>query len=181
MQKSVRTLLFLVSLLFLYTTMYAEVKVPAEIKFNNEVYKKAYQDGNGAASNKVTEYLRSGETLEKFDKMFSIWEYPGAKDVKTFTGNLIKNPNYSNTVTPREIMENDAGTETMVSVIVTAGNVSEYNLYRILMRDGHVVTYQFSYRIYEKTGTAAYKKWIENINKNEMGWFNAMASMKDIK
>lgn len=76
MEKSIKTLVFLFSLLFSYTIVLAEVKVPSEIKFNKEVYKQAYQAGNGKTSDKVTEYLKSGETLEKFEKMFSIWEYP---------------------------------------------------------------------------------------------------------
>ena len=179
MQKSIKSLMLLFGFLFLYVTVSAEVKVPSEIKFNGEVYKQAYQDGSGKNANKVTEYLKSGETPERFEKMFSIWEYPGAKDRKIFAGNLLKNSSYK--VTPREILENNSGTETMVSLIITAGNVSEYNIYRVLMRDGHVVTYQFSYRIYENSGTAAYKKWIDTIDKNEMVWITAMSKMNDIK
>ena len=66
MEKSIKTLVFLFSLLFLYTIVLAEVKVPSEIKFNKEVYKQVYQAGNGKTSYKVKEYLKSGETLEKF-------------------------------------------------------------------------------------------------------------------
>ena len=181
MEKSIKTLVFLFSLLFSYTIVLAEVKVPSEIKFNKEVYKQVYQAGNGKTSDKVTEYLKSGETLEKFEKMFSIWEYPNAKDVKIFTGNLIRNSNTSYKITPREILENDDNTETMASLIITAGNVSEYNIYRVLIKDGHVVTYQFSYRIYDNPGTPAYKKWLESLDKNETEWFKAMVNMKDIK
>ena len=181
MEKSMKALIFLFSLLFLYTMVSAEVKVPSEIKFNNEVYKQAYQTGNGTTSDKVTEYLKSGETLEKFEKMFSIWEYPNAKDINAFTGALIKNPYSPYKIIPREIFENNTAKETMVSVIITAGNISEYNIYRVLMRDGHVVTYQFSYRVYDNPGTAVYKKWLGNIDKNESEWMAAMAKMKDIK
>ena len=181
MKKSIKTLIFLFSLLFLYTIVSAEVKVPSEIKFNKEVYKQAYQAENGKTSDKVTEYLKNGETLERFERMFSIWEYPNAKDVKIFTGNLIRNSNPSYKVTPREILENDDKTETMASLIITAENVSEYNIYRVLMRDGHVVAYQFSYRIYDNPGTPAYKKWLVNLDKNETEWFEAMANMRNIK
>ena len=181
MKKGIKTLIFLFSLLFLYTIVSAEVKVPSEIKFNKELYKQAYQAGNGTTSNKVTEYLKSGETLDRFEKMFSIWEYPDAKNVKTFTGYLIKDSNPQYKITPREILENNEAGETMASLIITAGNISEYNMYRVLIRDGHVVTYQFSYRIYENPGTPAYKKWLEKLNSNEAEWFAAMAGMKDIK
>ena len=181
MEKTIKALIFLFGLLFLYTIVSAEVKVPSEIKFNKEVYKQAYQAGNGKTSDKVTEYLKSGETLERFEKMFSIWEYPDAKNVKTFTGNLVKNSNPQYKVTPRKILENNETGEAMVSLIITAGNVSEYNIYRVLIRDGHVVTYQFSYRIYENPETPAYKKWLGKLNSNEAEWFTAMADMKDIK
>ena len=181
MKKRLNLLMVLFSMLFLYAIASADVKVPSEIKFAGEVYKQAYQAGNGISSNKVTEYLKTGETLEKFEKMFSIWEYPDAKDRKVFAGNLIKNPNTSYKVTPREILENNTDSETMVSLIITAGNISEYNIYRVLMRNGHVVTYQFSYRIYANTGTPAYRTWLETINKNETGWMTAMSKMKDIK
>lgn len=181
MAKNLKSIIILFSLLFLYTTIYAEVKVPKEIKFSGETYKQAYQAGNGATSDKVTEYLRSGETLERFEKMLSIWEYPNARDKDIFAGNLIKNPYSPYKIIPGRILENDESTETMMSLIITAESASEYNIYRILMRDGHVVTYQFSYRTYEKQGTAAYNKWIESIEKNEPDWFSAVSKMKDIK
>ena len=60
MEKSIKTLVFLFSLLFLYTIVLAEVKVPSEIKFNKEVYKQVYQAGNGKTSDKVTEFEKRG-------------------------------------------------------------------------------------------------------------------------
>ncbi|WP_434777333.1 hypothetical protein [Neisseria sp. Ec49-e6-T10] len=181
MENKFKKVILLFGLSFLCMTVFAEVNVPSQIKFGGEVYKQIYQAGNGTTSDKVTEYLIKGETLEKFEKMFSIFEYPNVKDRKKFVGLLVNNPSVPYKIIPREVFENKADTETIVSLIINAGNISEYNIYRVLMRNNHVVTYQFSYRVYEGHETAAYKKWQETIDKNESLWITAIAKMKDIK
>ena len=90
MSKKIRSLIFLLFLMMLSMITYPAVKTPSEVTFDGEVYKQAYQDGDGVKTNRVTEYLRKGENHDNYAKMIAIWEYPEVKDLEGFTGNLIK-------------------------------------------------------------------------------------------
>ena len=58
MSKKIRSLIFLLFLMMLSMITYPAVKTPSEVTFDGEVYKQAYQDGDGVKTNLVTDYLR---------------------------------------------------------------------------------------------------------------------------
>lgn len=182
MDKGFKKLAVIISLLFFHTIiLHAEIKVPNEIKFENEVYVKVFQSGDGIKTNRVTEYLRKGENLESFEKMISIWEYPQVKNMNGFADNLIRVHESAYPSMPRNVTNKQDGSESLINFIVSDGNVSEYNLFRLMMKEGHLVTYQFVNRNYNEAGSAEVRKWIKYLESEESAWIKAIEDMNYIK
>lgn len=182
MNKVLKKTAVIISLLFFHTViLQAELKVPGEIKFDNEVYVKVFQSGDGIKTNRVTEYLREGESLENFEKMISVWEYPQVKDMNEFADNLIRIHQSGYPSMPRSLTKKKDSSEALIKFIVSDGNASEYNLFRLMVREGHLVTYQFSYRDYSKAESAENKKWIKNTEAKESVWIKAVEGLNYIK
>ena len=181
MIKSVRNVFILSCLLLISMVTYSAVKTPSEVTFDGEVYKQAFQDGDGVKTNRVTEYLKKGENLNTYVKIVAIWEYPGVTDVKAFAGDLIKTHKQNYPSLGRSIIVKDDGSEAQVDYIIAEGDIKEFNIFRLIKRDGHVVAYQYVYRNYSALNTSDNTKWWNNLKQNKNKWAELMTQVNYVK
>ena len=181
MSKKIRSLIFLLFLMMLSMITYPAVKTPSEVTFDGEVYKQAYQDGDGVKTNRVTEYLRKGENHDNYAKMIAIWEYPEVKDLEGFTGNLIKDHKKNYPTLQREVIVKNDGSESLVNFVMAEGNITEFDIFRLLKRDGHVTAYQYTNRNYSPTKTSDNTKWWNDLKQNKNKWVDLMTKVNYVK
>ncbi len=181
MIRNIRNIFILSFLLLISMITYSAVKTPSEVTFDGEVYKQAFQTGDGVKTNRITEYLRNGENLETYVKMVAIMEFPDATDVKTFAGNLIKNHKQKYPSLGRSIIEKNDGSEAQVAYVIAEGNITEFNIFRLMKRDGHVVIYQYVYRNYSALNTSDNTKWWNNLKQNQNKWAELMTQVNYVK
>ena len=181
MIKSVKSLFLLSFFLLISMVTYSAVKTPSELTFDGEVYKQVFQEGDGVKTNRVTEYLKRGEDLNAYVKMVAIWEYPGVTDVKVFAENLIKTHKQNYPSLERSIIVKNDGSEAQVDFIIAEGDITEFNIFRLMKRDGHVVAYQYVYRDYSALKTVDNAKWWNNLKQNKNKWAELMTQVNYVK
>ena len=174
MNKITKNLTFLICFVFLHILSYSAVKVPNEIKFDNEKYKLAFQDGDGVTTQKISEYLRSGEDLESYVKLIGILEFPNNTDVKIFAENLILLHEQKYPLQKREMFMKSDGSEALISYIITDGDITEFNIFKLVNKSGHVVIYQFVFRNYSPKNDPQSEKWLATLEENKDKWITQM-------
>lgn len=181
MSISIRSLFVLSCLLLMSIAAYSAVKTPSEVTFNGEVYKQAFQEGDGIRNNRVTEYLRSRETFDNYVQMIAIWEYPNIRNLEEFAGNLIRDHKKNFPSLGREIIVKNDQSEAVINYVVTAGNITEFDIFRLLKRDGHIIVYQYVSRNYSPTNTSRNTKWRNDLKQNKAKWVEIMTKVDYVK
>ena len=181
MIKNVRNLLILACLLLISMITYSAIKVPSEVTFDGEVYEQAYQKGDGINTNRITEYLRKGENLDTYVKLVAIMEFPETTDVKELAEYLIKVHKQKYPSLARNIIVKNDESEAQVDYMAAKGDITEFDIFRVLKKDDHVILYQYVYRNYSPLNTSDNTKWRNNLTQNKSKWIELMMQVNYIK
>ena len=173
MFRNIKNLFILLCLLMMSMIAYSDVKAPSKVTFDGEVYKQSSKEGDGIKTYLYVEYLRKGETINNYKKLVAIWECPNDKDVKKFAQSLMNDEKYPNFESGMTVSKD--GSEVVVNYIIGHETNQQFNIFRVMKRNGHVVAYQYIYSNYTNMSGKNNKewvKWIDNIKQNKSRWID---------
>ncbi|WP_077927816.1 hypothetical protein [Wohlfahrtiimonas populi] len=162
-------LIFLIFLELVYISV-AENKTIDKIDFAGVEYSQAYE--NSDAKVNVVEFLPKGEDLNSFKSMVSYWEQKTITVDKmdgylSYLAQNTKEPILSTTIAATK---DEKKNEYYLEKLITSGNITEYAMYRFMVKNGHLTYYVFSERIYKKPST----EWFESLEKQRVERFKAI-------
>ncbi|TGL31301.1 hypothetical protein EHQ52_15285 [Leptospira koniambonensis] len=164
------------SLVLLFSSEIISDENKKAIKFDQENYELVFSDET--RSNLIKEYLRKGDSLEKWNKMVTIFDWKNASEVKDIlpkyieqvvTPNSIRKPNMLKNT--KSVYKEDYIFEFFLSP--SSSDYIEYNLHRMITTNSNkVISFIFALKI-PMTG----KKEVDSANvrsaleENRINWF----------
>ena len=121
---------------------------PAPIEFDGEQYLPAFT--SNLKEFRLVEYVRAGETVENWTKLFAVRNFPGQRDpreaVKVFE-RVVKQHNPQAGVL---VLVKEDGSEAMIDFLTWASSAEpmELNIHRYVKKPGFpgLISYQFAFR-----------------------------------
>ncbi|MDR1123384.1 MAG: hypothetical protein LBL61_02005 [Elusimicrobiota bacterium] len=148
------------------------------VSFDGETYALAYSDGGENYNPKwLNEYLRKGDTLERWIKMVAIRDYgvavskhaPEQMALVTSQNLLASNPQAKY----KTYLAEDKN-EAMIDFFTWTpdGKIAEFNVFKFAIIDGSLISYQFAFREYDGKGG------IVDVINNKQSFVDKVSSIK---
>lgn len=148
---------------------------PAPIEFDGEKYEAGFFSTQESV--RLVEYVREGESVENWTKLFAIRNFIGSNDprqaVKSFES-VIKQ---HNPLAGVRVLVKEDGSEAMIDFLTWPKQADhmEFNVHRYLRKPGFpgLVSYQFAYRFRVTPEVTA-----EKIRANKEKWWEMMLQVE---
>lgn len=125
---------------------------PAPVEFDGETYVAAFSNSEPALS--LVEYVREGETVENWTKLFAIRKFSLGHSPQEAVAQFQQVVKQHNPQAGVQVLVKDDGSEAMIDFLTwpKTAEYMELNIHRYLKKPGvpGLVSYQFAYRF--KTG-----------------------------
>lgn len=151
--------------------------VPAQaetVEFDGETYTAAYRSNQPTV--RLIEYVRDGETVETWTKLFAARNYPQQTDPRTAVAFFKQALNERNPQARSQVLVKQDGSEAMIDFLIwTPGEKQmEFNVHRYLKLPGRpgLVSFQFAYRIPDPSKVTA-----DEIRALKTKWVDAMSQL----
>lgn len=121
-------------------------------EFAGQCFFEAYSTENPETKQLMIEYLPKGESLDSFTHMFSYYELPHveAEHLENMVISLTQDtesPIYSKCLAA---FKDEELNEYVITKVASQNQVTEYVVYRFMVKNGYIVYYFYSYRTYEE-------------------------------
>ncbi|PKA16140.1 hypothetical protein [Leptospira haakeii] len=144
-------IIVIVSLSFLFSSEVNSEEVRKVIKFDREDYVIVFSNETG--SNLIKEYLRKNDSLEKWNKMITIFDWKNVSQVNEILPKYLEQVITPNSIRKPNILKNtksgykeDYIFEFFLST--ASGDYIEYNLHRMITtNDNKVISFIFALKI----------------------------------
>ncbi|MDX1947737.1 MAG: hypothetical protein SFU86_20235 [Pirellulaceae bacterium] len=134
----------------------ASPREPA-IEFAGETYRPAYRAEN--ADLKLVEFVRDGETIETWTKLFAVRHFPKLADPATAVANVRRALAEQNPLAKSQLLVKEDGSEAMIDFLTWGEGAPgmEFNVFLYLRQPGlpGLVCYQFAARINDSRTVSA--------------------------
>jgi hypothetical protein len=117
---------------------------PAAIDFDGERYLPAFSSNQPQF--RLVEYVRSGETVENWTRLFAVRHFPGQRNPRE----LERTVKQHNPLAGTQVLVKEDGSEAMIDFLTWEAGAEqmELNLFRYLKKPGYpgLISYQFAFR-----------------------------------
>ena len=172
--KIIKTLV--VGCLFLFAIVQAETQYPKTITFAEQTYFHAFEGENSSKNVFVVEYLPQGEALETFNQMvtYSELKMVKAKDIEAYFSTMAKDttqPFFSKTYYSGK--DASRGEYYLIKMGIS-GDMTEYMIFRFMVKDDHVAYYLYSDRSYH----GLTDEWMDKVTREGKQWLNDIRELE---
>ncbi len=181
MQNLLTRILTVGGLLAMSANLFAQIETPKSITFQEQEYKITKKKNNTQKDFTVTEYLPPNEKLKNFNQLFAVWEKPQSTDLKALVAQIALEGSINGTEHRISSMVYDQETnEYIIAKFLLSEKISEYNVYRLFLHDGHLAAYAYTKRtsFTPTKNSDDFNKWISDIKNNERGLLSTMLKFK---
>lgn len=130
---------------------------PVPVEFDGEAYRPAFTSNEPTM--RLVEFVREGETVEDWTKLFAIRNFPTGKSPQAAVAEFQRVVKQHNPLAGVQVLVKDDGTEAMIDFLTWPKDARymELNIHRYLKKPGHagLISYQFAYRFQTTPDTTA--------------------------
>lgn len=121
---------------------------PAAVEFAGETYLPGYSSNQPTV--RLIEYVRAGETVENWTKLFAVRNFPTSDDPRAAVAAFSQVVKQNNPQAGVQILVKEDGSEAMIDFLTWAKGADhmELNIHRYLKKPEHpgLISYQFAHR-----------------------------------
>jgi len=134
--------------ILLFCDLAAVAASPTAVDFDGESYTSAFSSDQPTF--RLVEFVREGETVENWTKLFAIRNFPTGNDPRTAVAQFQQVVKQHNPLAGVQVLVKDDGSEAMIDFLTWPQDAGymELNIHRYLKKSGHpgLISYQFAYR-----------------------------------
>lgn len=144
---------------------------PAAIDFDGERYEPSFTSNQPHV--RLVEYVRAGETVENWTKLFAVRNFPQQTDPRLAVHMFQRVVKEHNPLAGVQVLVKEDGSEAMIDFLTweSGGGPMELNIHRYVKKPGYpgLISYQFAYRFRHTPDMTAEKirgikeKWCEEM------------------
>jgi hypothetical protein len=136
----------------LATSVFCELLIlaaaPAGIDFDGEQYLPGFSSNQPGL--RLVEYVRAGETVENWTKLFAVRNFPEQRDPREAVKAFERVVKQHNPLAGVQVLVKEDGSEAMIDFLTweTGADQMEFNVHRYQKKPGYpgLISYQFAYR-----------------------------------
>jgi hypothetical protein len=130
---------------------------PAVVEFDGETYVRAFSSNQPTI--RLVEFIRDGETVENWTKLFAIRKFPTGTDPRSAVGQFQQVVKQHNPQAGVQVLVKEDGSEAMIDFLAWPKDADhmELNIHRYIKHPAYpgLISYQFAYRFRTTPDTTA--------------------------